>query len=276
MATPNEIRFDELDRDYHDYSKLLDEIERKIEARGKYDLDALARAGWDRRSVLRLLAVVANEDEALLDHMRRRHAALKSFARRLRTLSVDAKRILKDPLSKVQGWAWLHGHLGVIGAPVPIVWNDVVGLFTVPSGMDWWAKQLNSEAKTFGRYLRAFGRVDSGVVLFLVRCWMFDMKVKKSKARVHFQLDHLDVLARLVTDAFESVGKHKKANKVSADGLRQIFKRHGRRMIRLWLKFSEPPPPPEPPEMPPIQGLSSLGRIGGSFVSTLSVDKSNP
>ena len=276
MATPSEIRFNELDSDYQVFSKQLDEIEKKIEARGKYDLDVLARVGWDRESILKLLALAANENEGGLDQMRRRHEALKSFARRLRTLSVDAKWILKDPLSKVQGWAWLHGHLGVIGMPKPMVWNDVVGLFTVPTGMKWWAEQLDREAKLFGRYLRAFGRVDSGVVLLLVRCWMFDKKIKKSKASIHFQLDHLDVLARLLTDAFECVGKNKKAGKFSADGLRQIFNRHGRRTILLWLKFSDPPPPPQPLQMPPIQGLVPLGRMGGLGLPALPLDKSNP
>jgi hypothetical protein len=276
MATPSELRFDELDSDYEVFSKRIDEVERKIEARGRYDLEALARAGWDREAVLRLLALAADENDDLLKQMRTRRAALESFARRLRTLSLDAKRILKDPLSKVQGWAWLHRHLHVVGMPESTVWNDVVGLFTVPIGMRWWAEQLDDEAKLFGRYLRAFGRVDSGVVLLLVRCWMFDKKIKKSKSRIHFQLEHFDVLARLLTDAFECVGKHKEATKFSADGLRQLFNRHGRRTILLWLKFSEPPPPPQSLQMPPNRGVGPLSRIGDIGDRIMLPDESNP
>jgi hypothetical protein len=45
-------------------------------------------------------------------------------------------------------------------------------------------------------------------------------------------MDCLDELARLLTDAFEAAGKDRT---FSADGLRKTFRRHGPRVICLWL-----------------------------------------
>jgi len=100
------------------------------------------------------------------------------------------------------------------------------------------AKRMKEEARRFGRYLKAYGRADVGVVLLLVRYRMFRPK-----------MDHLNELARLLTDAFEAAGMNKS---FSADGLRKTYKRHGRSFLGLWLKFNAPPQQAPPDAMPPV------------------------
>ena len=78
-------------------------------------------------------------------------------------------------------------------------------------------------------------------------------------ARYHMfnpKMSHLEELARLLTDAFEAVGKQKC---FSADGLRKTYARRGKRLLAMWIRFNTAAPPTPAPGPPPIIGRSILG-----------------
>jgi hypothetical protein len=255
--------------------RALCRIERKIEKCGSRDLNVLVAAGMDRRALLRVLALAATGDDTwVVETMRSRQNSLKSMASRLERLAQGTKSLVDDPLSKIQVWAYMHGGGRAIGMQSPMLWKDIIGVPLIPISMKALGKYMKEEAKAFGKYLRMYERTDRTVVMLLVNCWMarlprLDPQKLKSGRRKLFSLDHFEELARLLTDACEAAGKDKT---FSADGLRQTFKRHGMRMIRLWLKFSGPPPQPELADMPAVQRKTPL--VGGLAVSTLHSDRS--
>ncbi|MGB8521598.1 MAG: hypothetical protein WCD43_01410 [Candidatus Acidiferrales bacterium] len=257
--------------------RALCRIERKIEKCGSRDLNVLVAAGMDRRVLLRVLALAATGDDTwAVETMRSRQDSLKSMASRLERLARDAKSLVDDPLSKIQVWAYMHGGGRAIGMQWPILWKDVIGVPLIPISMKALGKYMNEEAKAFGKYLRMYERTNRTVVMLLVNCWMaclpkLDAQKLKSGRRKLFSFDYFEELARLLTDASEAAGKDKI---FSADGLRQTFKRHGTRMIRLWLKFSGPSPQPEPAHMPAVQRKTPLA--GALTISTLHPDRSTP
>lgn len=233
---------DEMDDDYKEWELETIRIEKAISAVGRHDLTTLARAGVDRKALLTLLAVAARSDRGLPKLMRQRQAAWKSLSRRLETLADEAKERVNDPLSVVQFWAYLNGG-SALGMPFPKTMADDPGAQLIVIGMRTMTKILKEQAARFGQYLKTWGKTDIGVALLLARYRMFNSK-----------MDHLDELARLLTDAFEAAGKKKY---FSADGLRKTYKRRGKRLLAMWIRFNTPAPPPAA-SAPPVTGRPIL------------------
>jgi hypothetical protein len=229
---------DELEHDYRKWRGEIKAIESVIARNGRHDLDVLAAAGVDRKVLLKLLALAPSRDRSWTGIMRQRQAALKSLSRRMETLAREAKERASDPLSVVQFWACTFGGWGALGMKQPGPMTDDPGIAMVIAGMAVLAKGLREQAKRFGRYLKTYGRADVGVVLLLVRYRMFRPK-----------MDHLNELARLLTDAFEAAGMGKS---FSAEGLRKTYKRHGRSFLGLWIKFNVPPVQATPDAKSPL------------------------
>jgi hypothetical protein len=226
----NEFDFDdEMDRDYREWKERVERIEGNVSRVGRRDLDVLARVGADRQSMVTLLALAAIEDRKwLLKLMRQRQSALKSMSRRMDLLAKEAKERINDPMSTVQFWVFMNGG-NALGMQFPQTMANDPGAEFVVAGMRAMAKILGEQAKRFGLYLRAWGKTDIGVALLMARYRMFNPK-----------MSHLEELARLLTDAFESVGKQKC---FSADGLRKAYARRGKRLLAMWIRFNTPVPP---------------------------------
>jgi len=236
---PNEFGFeDEMDADYREWKERVERIEESIRRVGRRDLDVLARAGADRESMVTLLALAATEDRKwLLKLMRQRQSALKSTSRRMDLLAKKAKERINDPMSVVQFWAFMNGGIA-LGMEFPKTMADDPGAEFVVAGMRAMSKILGEEARRFGLYLRAWGKTDIGVALLMARYRMFNPN-----------MSHLEELARLLTDAFEAVGKQKY---FSADGLRKTYARRGKRLLALWIRFNSPVPPTAAQSPPPV------------------------
>jgi len=243
---PNGLAFENgMDADYKQWKENVGRIEENVRRVGRRDLDVLARAGADRKSMETLLALAAIEDrKRLLKLMRQRQSALKSMSRRMDLLAKETKDQINDPTSVVQFWAFMNGW-NALGMPFPKTMADDPGAELIVAGMRAMAKILWEQAKRFGLYLRAWGKTDIGVALLLARYRMFNPK-----------MSHLEELARLLTDAFEAVGKQKC---FSADGLRKTYARRGKRLLAMWIRFNTPAPPTAKPGPPPIIGRSILG-----------------
>jgi hypothetical protein len=243
---PNEFAFeDEMDPDYKDWQQNIRRIEATVLRVGHHDLDVLARVGADRKSMVSLLALAASEDRKwLLKLMRQRQAALKSISKRMSQLANDAKERIDDPMSVVQFWAFMNGG-SALGMPFPKTMADDPGAAFTVAGMRAMAKILGQQAAWFGQYLRAWGKTDIGVALLLARYRMFNPK-----------MSHLEELARLLTDAFEAAGGNKC---FSADGLRKAYKRRGRRLLAMWVRFNTPAPPTAAPDPTPVIGRPIIG-----------------
>lgn len=230
----------EIDPDYQEWRGKVERIEETVYRVGRRDLDALARVGADRKSMVTLLALAAIEDrESLSRLMRQRQTALRSISRRMNRLAKEAKDRINDPMSIVQFWAFMNGG-SALGMPFPKAMSEDPGAEFMVAGMRAMAKILGEQATKFGQYLRAWGKTDIGVALLLARYRMFNPKMSQ-----------LEELARLLTDAFEAAGKQKC---FSADGLRKTYKRRGRRLLAIWMRFNTPvPPTPVPVPLPPIR-----------------------
>ena len=221
-----ELSFDdEMEEEHRQWEQEMLRLEKTISQRGHHDLNVLAKSGVDTRVLLVLLALAAKGDRSwMLRLMRQRQAALKSLSKRMDNLARETKQRVNDPLSVVQFWAYMNGG-SVLGMQFPkTLAEDDPGAEFMVSGMRALAKILRERANKFGQYLRTWGKTDVGVVLLLVRYRMFCRK-----------MNHLDELARLLTDAFEAAGKDKC---FSAEGLRKTYKRRATRFIRLWLRFN--------------------------------------
>lgn len=258
MSTTADTLEDKLEEDYRKWQVDIKARERVIARNGGHDLDVLAAAGVDRNVLLKLLALAPSRDRTWTGIMRQRQAALKSLSRRMDTLAREAKQRARDPLSVVQFWAYTSGGWGDLGMKLPGPMIQDPGIALVISGMVVLAKRMKEQARRFGRYLKAYGRADVGVVLLLVRYRMFRPK-----------MDHFNELARLLTDAFEAAGMNKS---FSADGLRKTYKRHGRSFLGLWLMFNTPPPQAPPDAMPPRVPYRSADSRGLAQIP----DKSHP
>jgi hypothetical protein len=235
----------EMDDDYREWQEEMESLENVISRSGRRDLLVMTRAGVDRKVLLSLLALAAKGDRGwMLKLMRQRQAALKSLSKRLDNIACEAKERASDPLSAVQFWAYMNGG-SVLGMEFPKTLADDPGAEFIVSGMKTLAKIMKEQAAKFGQYLRTWGKTDVGVVLLLVRYRMFCPK-----------MNHLDELARLLTDAFEAAGKNKC---FSAAGLRKTYKRRATRFLRLWISFNAPRSQPVPVPAPAIGTRLILG-----------------
>ena len=210
------------------------QITEKIEKHGQRDLGVLTKAGMERKAILRVLALVVDEEgqKTWADEMRTRQNALKSIAGRMRTLARDAEERGRDPLSVVQTWFFLE--LGrVLGMEWPTPLADDPKFPCIISGMRVPAARWEEQASKFGRFLKLYAgkRTNNGVPLFLclVCFWLHKQNP-----------DHWHELANILTDAFEADGKRKR---FSADWLRKVWKKRGKPMLRFWLKLNINTPP---------------------------------
>ena len=205
-------------------------LEREIAKNGPRELEVLERAGVDRKAMLRFLALAADEEGAKswADLMRARQGALKSIAGRMETLARDAEERVNDPFSVIQTWAFFFAHGSVLGMKFPEPLKAAAGVSFTISGMRVLAKTWKDEARGIGKFLKRYanGRVNLGVPLLLLRVCMCLGKPEP---------DRWEELANLLTDAFEAAGKSKH---FSADWLRKTWKRRGKPMLLLWLKFN--------------------------------------
>jgi len=206
----------------------VDTIEAKIAKAGRRDLNALEQAGAPRDGLVRLLALVASDDNQWKDLMRAKQVELRNNARRMEKLAKDAERQAKDPSSLLEFWVCFCGHGSTLGMDCPAAQMEsdpLVGFLT--SGLRTWAKVNRRNADAFGTYLRKFARTDSGIVLLLVAVCVWTKRRK---------VCHFEELARLLKDAFEASGKSKTFN---ADGLRKTFDRIVPRVLRLVEKYRQ-------------------------------------
>ena len=278
------------------FNKRLRSLREAIEKRlGKanIDLHRLERAGVPREKLLHLLAVTVDqaEDRSWPELIRDRKEKLLSIARRLERLQPEVDRALKDPTIRLPFWAYTVGHGGLLGMKEPkaLTFNDAfVGIFTLPVTMRFTAQAFRDEAKKFTWLLRRFGRADSqaDIALFLLQIYRF--RVLKDRLAPKHGPDCLDELARLLTDAFAVAGRGKYGrppvavsggNKkrpdecFSADGLRQVWKRSGLRMLVTWCKNvlrpqdrtpADPAPAAcRPAGLAPLPPLSTLSDTSG-------------
>jgi hypothetical protein len=247
----------------------------------KGELLELTRAGIERERVLHLLALAPRDYTSIKTEMRKRQEALRSLSRRLVTVARDTKDVVNDFPSALSFWTFLlgEGHevpVDLSGRPPGSVdkpfaegssaFRDVHFVhFPVPRRVKWppdrlcdadstvssavtgiygLAERLRLEARKFGLYLRAFGRVKTGVVMLLVQCWLMRVDTLGGKHllrrgnRITVSMDCLDQLATLLTYAFEAAG-HTKV-RFSADSLRMTFKRHATRVILRLLTLQPP------------------------------------
>jgi hypothetical protein len=236
---------DEIEDDQREWEEEMARLENTISRSGRRDLRVMTQAGVDRNVLLSLLALAAKGDRGwMLKLMRQRQAALKSLSKRLDNLARETKERANDPLSAVQFWAYMNGG-SALGMQFPKTLADDPGADFIVSGMKTLAKIMKEQAAKFGLYLRTWGKTDVGVVLLLVRYRMFCPK-----------MNHLDELARLLTDAFEAAGKNKC---FSAEGLRKTYKRRATRFLRLWISFNTPTSQTAPTPTPAIASRSILG-----------------
>src|SRR5262249_11250772 len=142
-------------------------------------------------------------------------------------------------------WTFMNGG-SVIGMPFPKALAEDPGAEFIVAGMETMAGILEEQSKRFGHYLRAWGKTDIGVALLLARYRMFNPK-----------MNQLEAVARLLTDAFEGIGKKRI---FSADGLRKNYMRRGKRLLAMWMIFNTTAPTAAPLRPPPIVGRSILDR----------------
>ena len=78
----------ELERDYKEWCRRAEKIERKIDRLYSLELIVLERAGADRKSLIRLLSATAlgSPSKVWKDFVRNRMNALQSLGRRMETL----------------------------------------------------------------------------------------------------------------------------------------------------------------------------------------------
>jgi hypothetical protein len=207
-----------------DYSRRFHELKAAIEKKGRYDLDTLAKAGWDRRSVLGKLTICVIEESDMPKQIRRRQNLLKGMARRLRILAEDMRKLDKDKVFR----AHFGGSLNYFGEAN---WFDIKKPSSKKGSarlMELVARKFDAEAAIFGKFLRKHGRIDARIVPFLALCWFEQPDPRVPTDRHFFQLRNLDEFARLLTDARECAGRPRE---FTAGELGRMLKRHGRSAV---------------------------------------------
>jgi hypothetical protein len=253
------------DPEYVEWRNELDCLKQKIAKRGDHDLRTFEEIGVPRATMLELLALTASRTGGMIQIMRNRRGKLKSLAARMESLSSNLDEALCDPLMRMPFWVYYEGcgSLLAMKEPKAWTWKDAdPSAFLGPSSMRALAKMFQREARKFSLFLRKYGRADSQqrVGLLLLRVYQLRLMHEGDElgAGRHFVKltprrgpDHLDALARLLTDAFEAAGvnksgKPRRASRpdarprpdeyFSAEGLSQVWKRIAYRMLAIWLK----------------------------------------
>ncbi len=232
MSQDNEIKGQvEFDRRI---AALEQHIAEKIEKYGQHDLNTLVRAGMKRKTLLRMLALVVDEEgeKTWAGLMRARQEALKSIARRMRTLARDAEKRARDPFSIVQTWFFLKAGGGELGMELPMPLADDQTFPFIIHGMRVLADRWAEQARKFGRFLKRYGDKRTNVRLPQFLCLICVWLHKRSPG-------HWSELASVLTDAFEAGGKKKS---FSADWLQRVWNKRGKQMLRFWLTNIDIPP----------------------------------
>jgi hypothetical protein len=253
------------DPEYVEWRTRLDCLKRQIAKRGEYDVGVLEKAGVPSDTILELLALTATHDDAMLQLMRNRRDKLKSLAKRMEKIGHTLQEAVNDPLMRMSFWVYYEAFGGTLGMKEPEAWtwNDAdPGAFLGPSTMRVFAKMFRAEAKKFSIFLRRYGRADSQqrVGFLLLRVYLFRVTREGDELRAGRPFvkltpkrgpDHLDGLARLLTDAFEAAGvaksvacrsasrhaaKRRPEGYFSAEGLSQVWRRLGYRMLAILFK----------------------------------------
>lgn len=226
--------------DHDEWEKGVAKLESGINKSSSRDLDVLIRAGADRKKLIRLLALTASEDgsEHWKKLIRQRRNALRSLARRMETLSAEARKQAADITFRAQFHFYCFEKGAVLGMKEPTPLREVPGVSFTISGMRALARMYRDEAKQMTQLLRHYGQTDSGLVhlLLCVYLWTRDSTDRR-----------YEVLARLLTDAFEAAGKR---DEFSADQLRKIWNRHGKRMLVIWQQLQTERVTEEPVNFP--------------------------
>jgi len=192
----------------------LKDIEEKIaQAYGiERDLRTLTAARADRKQLLRILALEVLDDRMGWRRvLRQRRDALKSLAKRLRSVTKDAELLAEDPLGGAQFWLALLGMMKWEEVQWPDK-SDPKGPFG--SMMRMLVKHEDDKAKLLGLVLRELSqRRAAGVAL--------SQYIRSATGR-NYDYE----VARLLVDARKAVGL--KERKFSAEQLKKQRQRHMR------------------------------------------------
>lgn len=208
------------DPEYVQWRRKLDCLKCEIAKKGEHDLKTLECAGVPRDVTLEFLALTATRDNAMIQVMRNRRDKLKSLAGRMEKLGRDLQDAVDDPLMRMSFWVYREAFGALLGMKQPKAWTwkqADPGAFLGPSTMRVFAKMFREEAKKFSKFLRRYGRADSRqiVALLLLRIYLLRVTREGDKLRAGRPFvkltpkrgpDHLDAIARLLTDAFEVAG----------------------------------------------------------------------
>jgi len=280
------------DSEYVTWTRELDRLKQKVTNKGDHDLRTLEKIGVPRATILGLLALTASRTDGMIQIMRNRRGKLKSLAARMESFSSDLDKALCDPFMRMSFWLYYEGCGSLLGMKEPKAWTwkgADPGAFLGPSSMSALAKIFRGEAKKFSLFLRRHGRADSQhrVGLLLLRVYQLRLRHEGDECRAGRYFvkltpkrgpDCLDALARLLTDALEAAGVNKSGKRrgasrpdakprpdeyFSAEGLSQVWKRTGYRMLAIWLKnagvLERSKPEQAVVAAPPI-GMPVLGR----------------
>jgi hypothetical protein len=207
-------------------AKIEQKIAQKLESHT--ELNILTRAGLEKKALFKMLALAVYEqgNKSWASLMRTKQEALKSIARRMKTIARDAERRAADPFSHIQTWFFLAAYGGKLGMEWPQLLASDPCFPLLISGMRLLAQSWTVHARKFGRFLDRFGdvRTNEGVPLFL--CWVC-IRLRKSKPV------YWPELATILTDAFGANGVQKS---FSADWLQKLWRKRGRHMLGFWLE----------------------------------------
>jgi hypothetical protein len=235
-----------------EYAARCKSLAHKIEKKWgvKRDLDVLDKAGVPRdRMLLSLAATVdklKNGSGDLAELARDTRDELRSRAKQMDAFARKLDKALDDPSLKVQFWTYVVGYGALLGMklPAPPLWRNVAGVPLVPAGLHVLAEQFRKEARLLGRLLREFARKDAQAPVAFLLMWVYIFRRRRDPKA---GLDHLDVLARLLTDAIEVAGINKygrprgqspeRDNYFTEVGLRKVWERQGRRLYGRWLRL---------------------------------------
>lgn len=263
---------EDIDAQSRDYQQRVIILEKKIAKRGDRELKILQKAGLDRQAMTRLLALAVMPEPDLAETMREFQDHLKNLSKRIDAVVHKANVVSANPMYRVQTWAFLTGGGSALGMKFPKSWKgdpDAAVTISIAS-MSFLAKTFKQEAKRFGSYLRRYGQLDTGVALILWYVLRHKWKFKK-----------WNELALLLALTFELAETPRRKGRVySADGLRLMARRHGRRMVYIWLKNSAPEmfgpgTAQEKIGAPPVSTKGVLGSILAATPPTFSVASVN-
>jgi hypothetical protein len=207
------------DEDAHAHQQFINELDilqkRILKVPGvREDLARLSRAHIDSSGVLRTIALMAKPTNNLWkDMVRERRKELLQLSDDLSRIALLAERLSTDPFSSVRVWLALMDrmdgkelhHHETAGKP-SVLERDLI------RKLRKYAEVNRARADLLGKFLKNQTKLDRGWPLFTLL-----QLVHRSSRK-----NHDDVLARLLTDAHEVMGRKKR---FSADQLKKFRQR---------------------------------------------------